>query len=451
MSRGVAVGGNTRRWPFFFFRVEKGNEYRVADPARGVSRTITAADVRVLELCDGDHTLADIATKLAGELGVMPPEAGRQVDAFLSSMAFDGLIAWRELPLGHGTRQVPPPRILYWDVTKECNLRCLHCYNADQAEDGRELAMGEMLRTLEEAATFGVREVSFSGGEPLLRAGFLDVVAHARKVGFEYVGVATNGTLLDDGSARRLAEAGASVQISIDGDTAETHDRARAIPGSFDAALRGIQLLKHAGAHVKVCMTASRLNVARVPQFVELMRQVGVSDYRVQAVTPAGRARTYHDQLVFPPRRLRSIVKYLLDKGLMRGGLDFTFEPPKGSPTVNETSSGACSAATSECSITWDGRVVPCTYFASMAGENVRDHSFRWIWESSRLLAFFRDIRKSEIKGYCRQCPWLNQCHGGCKAESYIAGDVLGTNPCCWVAAEHGAGRERCSLGCPGQ
>lgn len=71
-----------------------------------------------------------------------------------------------------------------------------------------------------------------------------------------------------------------------------------------------------------------------------------------------------------------------------------------------------------------------------MNGENVRNHSFQWIWENSALLNYFRNIKLDEIKGHCRECKWFMRCRGGCRAECYMNGDLFGSNKNCWVAEE---------------
>jgi radical SAM protein with 4Fe4S-binding SPASM domain len=84
--------------------------------------------------------------------------------------------------------------------------------------------------------------------------------------------------------------------------------------------------------------------------------------------------------------------------------------------------------------ITPEGNVIPCTCFWGINGENLRDHTFQWIWENSVLLNYFRNIRLNDIKGACRDCKWLLLCHGGCKAENYLNGDIFGSSRSCWVA-----------------
>lgn len=132
---------------------------------------------------------------------------------------------------------------------------------------------------------------------------------------------------------------------------------------------------------------------------------------------------------------MKEVVKYLEVKKIPISSYGFTLHPP---PTehIDYCKSGTCRAATSSCSITPEGNVVPCTLFWGTRGESLREHTFQWIWDNSMILNYFRNILLNDIKGVCRDCQWLLLCNGGCKAENYINGDIFDSNLFCWVADE---------------
>jgi radical SAM protein with 4Fe4S-binding SPASM domain len=163
------------------------------------------------------------------------------------------------------------------------------------------------------------------------------------------------------------------------------------------------------------------------------MHDLGIDHYRVQGMMPIGRGLTNNGKLRLAPTRMEELVEYLEARSIQVSSYNFTLKDPPSAP-VDLEATGACAAATSSCSITPEGNVVPCTYLWGLRAENVRDHTFRWIWENSATLRYFRSISLKEIKGSCRDCPWLSVCHGGCKAENYLAGDIFGSNHSCWVA-----------------
>jgi len=364
-------------------------------------------------------------------LGMSKSDANSYVTDFLDEMSREGIVAWRDQNLTKV--KLPAPSHAFWDITAQCNLRCVHCYNSDEKPKAEELSTEEVKRTLEEMRTFGVKIITFSGGEPFIRKDFVEIVSHAADLGFSAVSVATNGTLLNREIAGRLKHPKLRIQVSIDGDTAEVHDRMRGVCGAFDQAIGAVKMLLGEGIPTKVCTTATTLNVERIPRILELMNALGVKNYRVQGVTPSGRGRRNMRHIMLSQARMKILVEYLVGINKDPGGLSFNLKtPPDGH--VDLSASGTCSAGCSSCSITSNGIVVPCTYFWGLKGENVRDHTFPWIWENSPLLNYFRTIKLNEIQGHCRACAWFMRCRGGCRAEAFMNGDLFGSNRNCWVA-----------------
>jgi radical SAM protein with 4Fe4S-binding SPASM domain len=426
--------------PYSLVKVRKDRDYVVFNPVYNRDTTLDYMGCRTLELCDGAHTIEEIADSMASEFRMAKADGVSSAIDFLNKMSQEGLVAWRDQILSKV--KVTAPAQAFWDITARCNLRCVHCYNSDEKPKDKELSTEEVKRTLEEMSALGVGSISFSGGEPFMRKDFVEIASHAAGLTFSYVSVATNGTLLDRETARQLRHPKLHIQVSIDGDTAEVHDRIRGVAGAFDAAVSGLRILLQEGVQTKVCTTANRLNIDRIPNVIQLMQELGVENYRVQGVTPIGRGKKNMREIMLPPSRMKSLVEYLVSKHLDPGGLSFTLQPPPDDP-VDFSASGACSAGYSTCSITSEGIVVPCTYFWGMNGENVRDHTFQWIWEHSTLLNYFRTIKLYEIKGACRECKWFMRCRGGCRAETYMKGDLFGSNDDCWVAEERAQGLQR--------
>jgi len=419
--------------PYCLVKLRKDKSYAVFNPVSEQDREIDFAGYRILELCDGVLGVEEIAKIIACDLKLEQSESLIYVIDFLDRMSGEGMIAWRDQ--SSYKIRLPAPKQVFWDITRKCNLRCAHCYNSDVNSYGQEVSTEEVKRTLDEIRRLGVEHVTYSGGEPFMRDDFAEIAVFTASLGFASVSVATNGTYINSDTASQLKHPNLSIQVSIDGDTAEVHDRIRGVRGSYNSAIRALQVLMEEGVNTKVCTTVTKLNVETVPRIIELMDHMGVRNYRFQGMLPGGRGKGNAGQIMLTPDRMKSLVEYLVSRNLDPGGLSFTLgEPPN--EDVDFSASGACSAGYSTCSITPDGTVVPCTYFWGTNGENVRFHSFQWIWENSTVLNYFRSIRLDEIKGACRQCAWFMRCHGGCRAETYLAGDLFGSNRNCWVAGE---------------
>src|SRR5665648_1212370 len=166
---------------------------------------------------------------------------------------------------------IPPLRLLAWEVTRRCNLACLHCRAA--AGSGpypEELSTAEGKKLLDDLASLGQVVVILTGGEPLLRDDIFELAAYGTALGHRMV-MAVNGTLLTPAIAARLKAAGIQrLSISIDGATALSHDRLRAVEGAYAGALAGIAACQAAGLPFQINTTVTRANRLELPAIHEL-------------------------------------------------------------------------------------------------------------------------------------------------------------------------------------
>jgi radical SAM protein with 4Fe4S-binding SPASM domain len=436
-NRGGADSGSGEKSviPFCLVKIRRDSElrYTAFSPMHDREVEIDCKGIGILRHCDGVQELAEIAAIVAREMPMETEVSIGSITAFLEEMSGLGIIAWRQEP-SH-KRKLPAPKSVFWDITGKCNLRCAHCYNSDKETSNRqEVSFDVARRVLNEMRAFGVENIIFTGGEPFLREDFTEILVYAAELKFPYVSVATNGTLLRRETALRLKHPNLYVQVSIDGDRPEVHDRMRGVKGSFEKAMQAITMLQEEGVQVKSNTTVTNLNIDAVPGIIELMGTLKVT-CRFQGMVPIGRGRTNAKEIMLSPARMKSVSEYLVRMNLDPGGLSFTLKPAP-EETIDFNGSGACSAGYTTCAITAAGAVVPCTFFWGMAGANVRHLSFLWIWENSQLLNYFRDIKLGEIKGHCRECKWFMRCRGGCRAECYMGGDLFGSNSNCWVSQE---------------
>src|SRR3989338_4545934 len=147
-----------------------------------------------------------------------------------------------------------------WNVTRTCNLRCIHCYTDSEARKySGELTTEEGKALIRDLARFEIPALLFSGGEPLSRPDLLELVATARSLGIRPT-LSTNGTLINDDTAKKIKEAGFTyVGISLDG-IGEINDRFRGVDGAFDRAVRGFKACVGVGQRVGLRLTLTRHN-----------------------------------------------------------------------------------------------------------------------------------------------------------------------------------------------
>jgi len=164
--------------------------------------------------------------------------------------------------------------VVVWNITRQCNLKCIHCYaKADAGTAPNELSTKEGMALIDDLAAMGVPVLLISGGEPLMRKDMPDLAAYAVKKGMRAV-ISTNGTLITKEKAKRLKDIGLSyVGISIDG-TREINDKFRGINGAFSAAIDGVQNCLEAGIKVGLRFTINRFNAGEIPALFDILEEI---------------------------------------------------------------------------------------------------------------------------------------------------------------------------------
>jgi heme b synthase len=342
---------------------------------------------------------------------------------------------------------VPAPRLIAWEITRSCNLRCAHCRgSAVEGDYSGELSTGECFSLVDSVLEVGKPIIILTGGEPLLRGDFFEIANYCSSRGLR-VTVGSNGTLLTREMAAKMKDVPiARVGISIDFPTAEKQDTFRGVPGAFEAAVDGIKNAIGAGLEVQINTTVTTLNVACLDDLLKLALEVGAVAMHPFLLVPTGRGKDLEAQEL-PPEEYEHVLHWVYDKQAELGSRLFlkptdaphymrvVLQRGEGSRAVEGGSAGSmnaltrgCLAGTGFCFISHLGRVQGCGYLDVEAG-NVRRQTFADIWQTSPLFNELRDY--SNIKGKCGICDYRIVC-GGCRARAYEdTGDYLAEEPYC--------------------
>src|SRR3954470_11806798 len=372
----------------------------------------------------------------------------------------------------------PSLRLVFWETTKACNLSCQHCRAVPQRHLGpTELTTSRAFDLIDEIATVAKPVFVLSGGEPLFRPDLFDIAAYGVETGFR-MALATNGTLVDQRIAAKIADAGISrVAISLDGANPDTHDKFRGQPGAHAAAVRGLRNLRAEGVSVQINSTVAKHNVTEVPALLDAALEIGADALHLFMLVPVGCGLELAETEMLPSHEYERVLRWLdeqskdcpidlkatcaphfyriraqrIEEERSRGDLTSTFIAPgtkaKAAPTFT-THTGAshpghgahghgqalsamtrgCLAGTSVCFISNEGAVYPCGYLPVSAGDT-RVQRFADIWNDSPV---FRDLRDPEaLDGKCGACRYVALC-GGCRARAYAAtGSFLAEEPFC--------------------
>lgn len=346
--------------------------------------------------------------------------------------------------------------VVVWNVTRRCNLRCVHCYSksTDQTP-ADELPTAEAVRLIDDLADYGVPVILFSGGEPLMRPDIFDLMNHARERGQRTV-LSTNGTLLTIESIERLREIGLSyVGISIDG-MESTHDCFRGVPGAFQRALQAIRSCLSAGLKVGLRFTINRRNAADVNAVFDLIARECIPRICFYHLVYTGRGASLMSEAL-SHEETRRVVDLIIDRtaALHREGfpaevltvdnhcdgpylyMRMLRENSPRAPSVLELlrMNGGNNSGIGIACVSWDGTVHPDQFWRHYAVGNVRERPFSEIWSdnSEPLLARLRN-RRNYIRGRCTQCRWLDVCNCNLRVRAEaVCGDPWGPDPACYL------------------
>ncbi|MFO7643823.1 MAG: 12,18-didecarboxysiroheme deacetylase [Desulfosarcina sp.] len=349
--------------------------------------------------------------------------------------------------------------VVVWNVTRQCNLKCVHCYaHATAAAVADELSTSEGHALIDDLARFGAPVILFSGGEPLVRNDLPQLAAYAVSKGMRAV-ISTNGTLITPDVARTLKAIGLSyVGISLDGMRA-INDRFRGVPGAYDKALAGIRNCQAAGIKVGLRFTINRFNVGDIPAIFDLLEQMQIPRVCFYHLVYAGRGskmvqedlsraetRQAVDLIIDRTRALyaKGLAKEVLTVDNHADGpylyLRLLKEDPRRAAEVLELlkmNEGNNSGRGIGC-VSWDGEVYADQFWRHHSFGNVRQRPFSQIWTQpeDELLRKLKH-KKEYVTGRCAGCAWLDICAGNFRVRAEaIHGDVWAPDPACYLTDE---------------
>jgi len=336
-------------------------------------------------------------------------------------------------------------RLVAWEVTRNCNLSCVHCRaSADLGPHIGELKTDACFKLLDEIADVGSPIVILTGGEPLLRNDIFDIARYGTDKGLRMV-MAPNGTLITESMAKQMADAGIQrISISLDGASEETHDTFRGVKGAFEGALHGIRLAKEAGIEFQINTTITKKNLDQIPAIQQLAVDLGAVAHHIFLLVPTGRGKYIIDQEITAQQYEETLNWFYDQREALPLQLKATCAPhyyrilrqraKKDGKKVSFQTHGldavtrGCLGGTGFCFISHQGIVQPCGFLNLNCGD-IKKETFSKIWNTSDIFLSLRDFK--QLKGKCGKCEYKAVC-GGCRARAYEAtNDFLAEEPLC--------------------
>jgi len=350
--------------------------------------------------------------------------------------------------------------IVVWNITRACNLKCVHCYNDSSTRANDEVSTEEANKVLDSLVDFGVPSVLFSGGEPLMRPDLFELIEYATGRGLRAV-ISTNGTLIKAETVQRIKNSGVSyVGISLDG-IGEINDKFRGVAGAFDNAVQGIKNCQDAGVRIGLRLTLTKKNVQDLESLFGFFESENIERACFYHFVPSGRggkmaaddlthaqSREAVDMIMAKTRQYKQAGKTtdILTVDNHVDGIYLYLKLREEDPARAEevwklltwNGGGMYSSGVGIGCIDFHGKVHADQFWWHYDLGDVRKRPFGEIWmdTSDPLMAGLKD-RRNYIKGRCRLCKFFDGCGGALRVRADLHfGNPWAPDPGCYLPNE---------------
>ena len=370
------------------------------------------------------------------------------------------------------------PFIVIWEVTRACQLHCLHCRaEAQRIRDPRELTTEEGYALIDAIAEMDNPLLVFTGGDPLERPDLFDFIRYGRSKGLQ-VSITPSATPKVTAEAIAAAKAAGLERwaFSLDGSNAEIHDKFRGTKGSFDRTMTALGILREQGIPIQINTTVTRYNLDDLERIAQVVESFEAVLWSVFFLVPTGRARakdmvtareheavmnwlyerskrsSFDVKTTAAPHYRRVVIQHLKDEGnaqqmanpreaAVEGIGHETDTVPFKAPSMRGFAVGPLGSGIDPLRsgrgvndgngfvfISHIGDVYPSGFLPIKAG-NVRETSLSVLYRESPVFKSLRDV--NQLKGKCGACEFRQVC-GGSRARAYaVTGDYLESDPSC--------------------
>lgn len=446
------AGRRSREGRILFYKLNKRYALRgwqglncalVSKPYNQI-RPLAPEQFRVLLLCDG-------RTELDREL--LSQREREALDFLLKEDVISGLDAPDPVSKGQEYRRYHNRQVdsVFWSITGRCNYRCRHCYM-----DAPDAAMGELsheqaMDLIDQFAKCGIFRADLTGGEPLVRADFWELVDAMRAKGMTIGQIYTNGWLVDDALLDKFEARRLRPEFSISFDGVGWHDWMRGVKGAEEAALCALRLCVTRGFPVNVEMCLHRGNAHTLRETVKLLAGIGVPMMKVGPVSGTELWRKnaegnefsnqdfYEAAMAYIPQFYEDGCPMEVLLGgvieMKRGSGEFRVIPERYNGTDGVLKCHLCGAVRHSCYITPDGRLLPCIPMTSCKEQELFPKIEEIGLQKGLSDSFYMKIADSRVADLmeanekCRECEHVLKCGGGCRASALMcSGDVMGAD-----------------------
>jgi len=338
------------------------------------------------------------------------------------------------------------PFLVIWQVTRACDLACLHCRaSADPSRHPLELSTEEGFRLLDTVREFGDPIMIFTGGDPLKRPDLFPLLEHSVGLGLRTTVSPSPTPLLTREAIAGFKQAGvARISISVDGWDAASHDDFRQVPGSFGRAMLALEEAQRIGLSTQINTTVSRHNWKHLDEIADMVDRLGCDMWDIFFLVPTGRGASQAEldaaefEQVFAflyerSKRSRAVIKTTeamhYRRYLMQRHKEEVGAAVRGHPGENPLNKMAgINSGRGFVFISRTGEIYPSGFLPISSG-NVRRDSLVEVYQKGALFQVLRD--SSLLKGKCGLCQYRNLCGGSRSRAFALTGDYLAAEARC--------------------
>lgn len=350
------------------------------------------------------------------------------------------------------------PFIVIWEVTRACQLKCVHCRADAQLErDPRELTHAEGINLLDQIYDMNNPMLVFTGGDCMMRDDLFELADYAVKKGMRVSMVPSATDNVTKEKMARAKEVGLSRWgFSLDGPTPEIHDHFRGTPGSFDLTLEKIKYLNELDMPLQINTVISRYNYDHLEEMAKLVGELKAVMWYIFLLVPTGRGqldacispveheKVFHwlyelsktapyDIKTTAAQHYRRVVlqQKMREKKIENGEIHYEDSITTDFASMHDGLKRATKGVNDGngfAFVSHIGDVMP-SGLLPIVGGNVREQPLAEIYRESKV---FKELRQPDnYKGKCGVCEFNKIC-GGSRSRTYgVTGDYMESEPFC--------------------
>ena len=312
----------------------------------------------------------------------------------------------------------PILKFLFLELTLRCNERCLHCGSSCGDIKSEELTLNQYKKILDDIKNdFEIDkfQLCITGGEPLLRSDFFDIMSYANQLGYNW-GMTSNATLITKEVAQKLYDCGMkTISVSIDG-LPETHNQFRQTPKAYERAMTGIQNLIDVGKFksIQITSVSNHNNIHELEEMFQSFSNIDIDSWRVIGIEPMGRA-LLHPELLLTDEDQKYLFEFIRNKRMDKFPVTYGCSHFLGYKYEREVRDHyfLCNAGIYTASICCNGDIIACLDIErrpEFVQGNILYDNFKDVWENR-----FQVFRKAlaEQDSNCTSCEYAKMCAGG--------------------------------------